>query len=233
MNRIGCLNEQPLHAALKRQYAGAVGRVEVKIDNFVVDVCVNGAIIEIQTGNFSSIKTKISQLISGNNLMLVYPIAAEKWLLKYPEGESGKTLTRKSPKRGRKEEIFSELVSFPELLCSERFSLEIAMIREQEVRVFTGEKPWRKNGWVTVERQLMEILETHTYHKPSDLLTLLHTGLHETFTTGDIARESNIPRRLAQKMAYCLRNMGVIEQIGKEGRSNLYVRSLSENSIGR
>ena len=125
------------------------------------------------------------------------------------------------------------MVSFPELLCSERFSLEIAMIREQEVRVFTGEKPWRKNGWVTVERQLLEILETHTYHKPSDLLTLLHTGLHETFTTGDIARESNIPRRLAQKMAYCLRNMGVIEQIGKEGRLNLYVRSLSENSIGR
>lgn len=231
MNRIGCLNEQPLHASLKKWYAGEAGKVEVVIDGFVVDVCVDGSIIEIQTGNFSSIKTKISQLISGNNLKLVYPIAAEKWLLKYPEGKSGKTLTRKSPKRGQTEEIFSELVSFPELLCSERFSLEIAMIREQEVRVFTGEKPWRKNGWVTVERHLLEILKTHTYQNPSDLSTLLQPGLPERFTTGDIARESNIPRWLAQKMAYCLRNMGVIEKIGKKGRSHLYARSQGGNWI--
>jgi hypothetical protein len=67
-------------------------------------------------GNFSSIKTKISQLISNYDLKLVYPIAAEKWLLKYPDGETGRAITRKLPKKGRKEEIFSELVSFPELL---------------------------------------------------------------------------------------------------------------------
>ena len=75
MNRIGCLNEQPLHASLKRLYAGEAGGVEVVIKGFVVDVCVGGSIIEIQTGNFSSIKTKLSQLISGNNVKLVYPIA--------------------------------------------------------------------------------------------------------------------------------------------------------------
>lgn len=231
MNGIGCLNEQPLHASLKRWYAGEVGRVEVVIEGFVVDVCVGGSIIEIQTSNFSSIKTKLTKLISSNNVKLVYPIAVEKWLLKCPEGISGRKHTRKSPKQGRKEEIFSELVSFPEFLCSERFSLEIAMIKEQEVRVFTGEKTWRKNGWVTVERRLMEILETHTYQNPSDLSELLQPGMPERFTTGDIARESNIPRWLAQKMAYCLRNMGAIEQIGKKGRSHLYARSQGGNRI--
>jgi hypothetical protein len=101
MNNIGSLNEQPLHAALKKWYAGAEGRVAVLIDGFVIDVHLNNAIIEIQTGNFSSIKTKITQLVSDCNLKLVYPIAAEKWLLKYPEGESGRAITRKSPKKRR------------------------------------------------------------------------------------------------------------------------------------
>jgi hypothetical protein len=31
------------------------------------------------------------------------------------------------------------------------------------------------------------------------------------------------PRWLAQKMAYCLRKMDVIVQIGTRGRSNLYI----------
>ena len=33
------------------------------------------------------------------------------------------------------------------------------------------------------------------------------------------------PRRLAQQMAYCLRKMGRIEAVGKEGNAILYARS--------
>ncbi len=233
MNEIGCINEQPLHAALKKWYAGSSGRVEVLIDGFIVDVFSDGSIIEIQTGNFSSIKTKMAQLTSNYNLKLVYPIAAEKWLLKQPKDGIGKINRRKSPKKGRREEIFAELVSFPHLLCSERFSLEIAMIKEQEVRLFTGEKPWRQHGWVTVERQLLEVLETHTYQKPSDLSELLPSGLPDNFTTTDLAKYGEMPRWLAQKMAYSLRNMGVIEQVGKKGRSKLYVHLLDDGNHSR
>jgi hypothetical protein len=222
MNEIGSLNEQPLHASLKEWYAGADGRVEVLIDGFIVDVFKDGSIIEIQTGNFSSIKSKLTRLSSDYNLKLVYPVAAEKWILKHPKDNMGEITKRKSPKKGRRAEIFTELVSFPELLCSERFSLEITMIKEQELRVFTGEKPWRQHGWVTVERQLLEVMETHTYHNPSELSALIPSGLPKYFTTNDIASTGSMPRWLAQKMAYCLRNMGVIEQVGKKGRSNLY-----------
>ena len=143
MNKIGCLNEQPLHAALKNWYAGSEGRIEAHIDEFIVDVLIHGTVIEIQTGNFSSIKAKLEYLITGYNVKLVYPIAAEKWLLKYPKDESEQSKKRKSPKRGCREEVFGELVSFPHLLCSDNFSLELAMINEQEVRIFTGEKSWR------------------------------------------------------------------------------------------
>jgi hypothetical protein len=36
MNSIRYLNEQPLHAALKKWYAGAEGRVEVLINGFLL-----------------------------------------------------------------------------------------------------------------------------------------------------------------------------------------------------
>jgi len=231
MNKIGSLNEQPLHASLKKWYAGDTGRVEVLIDDFVVDVFKGNTIIEIQTGNFSSIKSKIRKLTANYDLKLVYPIAAEKWLLKYPDGESGEPTKRKSPKKGSRHEIFAELVSFPDLLCSERFSLEIAMIVEQEVRVYTGEKPWRQHGWVTVERQLLDVLKTHMFNKPNDLADLLPEELPDQFTTRDISHQGKIPRWLAQKMAYCLRGMGVIEQIGKKGRFNLYTRRIGQGAL--
>ena len=231
MNNIGSLNEQPLHASLKKWYAGDAGRVEVLIDGFVVDVFKGNTIIEIQTGNFSSIKSKIKYLSSKYNLKLIYPIAGEKWLLKYPNIKSGESTKRKSPKNGTKTEIFAELVSFPELLCLERFSLEIAMIKEQEVRVYTGERPWRQRGWITVERQLLDVLETHTFKKPGDLAYLLPEELPDQFTTRDIAHHGKITRWLAQKMAYCLRGMGAIEQIGKNGRSNLYARKIGKGAL--
>jgi predicted HTH transcriptional regulator len=51
---------------------------------------------------------------------------------------------------------------------------------------------------------------------------LLPGGLPPEFTTADMAELMSQPRWLAQKMAYCLRKMKVISQIGKRGRSVLY-----------
>jgi hypothetical protein len=106
------------------------------------------------------------------------------------------------------------------------------MAKEHKVRVYTGEKPWRVYGWVIVGRQLLEIIETCTYQTPSDLLGLLPLNMPDCFTTGDITLEGKIPHWLAQKMAYSLRNMGTIVQIGKNGRSHLYSQSLGENFTG-
>jgi hypothetical protein len=231
---IGVLNEQPLHAALKRWYAQPDGRTEVAVDGFVVDV-VRGRnpfarredlarelLIEIQVGNFSSIKRKVRQLTEHHALRLVYPIPREKWLLKMPKREGGEVERRKSPKRGRVEEVFKELVSFPALLSRDTFSLEVVFTREEELRHYDPDE-WRNRGWVTDERRLLEVVDRRLFEGPTDALTVLPGGLEEPFTTADLAETMDGPRWLAQKMAYCLRKMGGIVQIGKRGRSKLYV----------
>ena len=54
-------------------------------------------------------------------------------------------------------------------------------------------------------------------------------GMSEPFTTADIASKADIPHWLAQKMAYCLRKMGAVATVGKQGNTLLYtLRSLQD-----
>ena len=229
MNQIGQLNEQPLHQALKRYYAGDEGQIEVRLGGYVIDVVLGNQLVEIQTGNFSSIRRKIKDLVQDYQVRLIYPVAVEKWFIKVPKlGQEDNQTRRKSPKRGREIEVFKELVSFPELMSDSNFSLEIALIQEEQVREQHPGRYWRQNGWKTTERRLVNVVEEKAYHVPSDLVALLPETLPQQFTTVELAEEMRISRQLAQKMAYCLRQMDVFDVVGKRDRSILYM--LGDNS---
>ncbi len=224
---IGLLNEKPLHAALKEWYARPGDRLEVSVDGFVIDVVQGALLVEIQTGNFASLKSKLTELTRAHPVRLVYPIAQEKWIVKLAKKDgSGPTNRRKSPKQGKVEDVFWELVSFPELLRSPNFSLEVLLIQEEEVRRYEGKHRWRRRGWVTEERRLLEVVQRRLFETPADVRALLPMGLREPFTTEDLADATDCRRKLAQKMAYCMRKMGVIERVGKRGRANLYANCL-------
>jgi hypothetical protein len=222
---IGELNEQPLHAALKDRYAGAGDRLEARVDGYVIDILRGDRLIEIQTGHFSALKDKLRALVRDHPVTLIYPIAREKWLYKLPKPDWDGPRRRKSPRRGRLEEVFEELVSFPELLADERFILQVVLIQEEEVRRFTGRKMWWNNGWERVERRLLDVVEERVFSNPDQLGGLLPPELPDPFTTADLARSLESNRRLAQKMAYCLRKLDLIEQVGRQGRSYLYRRA--------
>jgi hypothetical protein len=230
---IGVLNEKPLHAALKKWYARPGDRLEVPVDGFVVDIVHDDLLIEIQTANFSSVKQKLIDLVSRHRVRLVYPIAREKWLVKLPREGRDKRSRRKSPKRGRIEEIFRELVSFPELLAERNFSLEVLFTQEEEVRRYDGERGWRRRGWVTEERLLLAVVERRLFDVPADMAHLLPRGLPKPFTTAHLAEGIGRSRWWGQKMAYCLREMGIIESVGRRGRSTLYVRADASSQEAR
>ncbi|MBS1249127.1 MAG: hypothetical protein MAG431_00700 [Chloroflexi bacterium] len=225
MNHIGKLNEQPLHKALKAWYAQPGDGIEASVDGYVIDIVQGDGLVEIQTGNFSALKGKLLTLVKDHPVRLVYPIAREKWLFKLPRKGWDAPRRRKSPKQGRVVEVFGELVSFPQLLQEKNFTLEVALIQEEEVRRYVGKKAWYKNGWKTVERRLLDVLERRVFGTPGDVATLLPPGLPETFTTADLSQALDIPRWLAQKMAYCLREMGVLAHVGKRGNAFLYERA--------
>lgn len=221
MPGIGLLNEKPLHASLKQWYAQPGDRFEVAVDGFVIDIVRDNLLLEIQTGNFAAIKSKLTTLVSSYPIRLIYPIAQEKWIVKLDKAKGGGSTRRKSPKRGRIEDLFWVMVSIPQLVLSPNFSLEVLMIKEEEARRYKGTRAWRRKGWGTEERRLLEVVDRRMFAQPADWLWFLPEGL-DLFTTKDLADAIGIGRDLAQKMAYCLRQAELIELNGKAGRANLY-----------
>jgi hypothetical protein len=225
-HKIGTLNEKPLHAALKDWYTQPGDRLEVSVDGFVVDIVRDDLLIEIQTGNFASIKRKIRSLVKDHAVRLVYPVAREKWIVRLAKDGSGDVLgRRRSPKRGAFVHVFAELVRFPKLLADANFSLEVLLVQEEQVRRFDGKRAWRRHGWVIEERRLLEVGDRRLFETPDDLAAFVPSDLVEPWTTADLAATIGQPRWLARKMAYCLRKMGVIEAVGKQGNAILYVRA--------
>jgi hypothetical protein len=222
---IGTLNEGPLHAALKAYYARPGDRFEVRVDGFIVDIVRGDLLVEIQTGSFSTVKRKLVALTACHPVRLVYPVAREKWIVKLASDGQSRLSRRKSPKRGAFEHAFGELVSLPRLLSKPDFSLDVLLIQEEEVRRYDGRRGWRRRGWVTHERRLLDVVDRRLFETPSDLAVLVPSDLAEPFTTADLAAAIGKRRRLAQQMAYCLREMGAIERVGKRGKAILYARA--------
>ncbi len=222
MSGIGLLNEKPLHASLKKWYAKPGDQFEAPVDGFVIDIVRGDLLLEIQTGNFASIKSKLKELVSTHQVRLIYPIAQEKWILKQAKDSNGVVTRRKSPKKGRVEDLFREMVSFPDLLLNSNFSLEVLLIKEEEVRRFEGKGKWRRKGWVIEERRLLKVVDKRLFNKSGDMQALLPSNIGESFTTKNLVDSMGIRLQLAQKMAYCLHKARVIELTGKRGRANLY-----------
>jgi hypothetical protein len=223
-HRISTLNESPLHAALKARYARPGDRIEVSVDGFVVDIVRGDLLVEVQTRNFAAIKRKLAALTARYPVRLVHPIAREKWIVRLAEDGRTQLSRRKSPKRGGLEHVFEELVHIPRLLSNPNFSLAVLLIQEEEVRRYDGRRGWRRHGWVTHERRLLQVVDQHLFETPADVCTLVPPTLPEPFTTSNLAAAISKPRWLARKMAYCLREMGALAPVGKQGNAILYTR---------
>jgi hypothetical protein len=223
-NSIGTLNEKSLHAALKQWYAQPGDLIEVPVDGFTVDIVRGNLMIEVQTRNLFSIKSKLRRLLEHHPVRLVYPIARDRWIVRQTRKGRRVLGRRRSPKHGAAEHLFEELVSIAGLPAHTNFSLEVVFIEEEEIRRPDKTRNWRRKGWGTHERRLLQVVDQQLFETPQDMLALIPAGLPEPFTSTDLAKATGHPVWLAQKMTYCLRTMGALEVRGKRSRSILYTR---------
>ena len=224
MTAIGLLNEKSLHSALKHWYARPGDLLEFRLDGYVVDILRRDHIIEIQTGNFASIKRKMRDLSSRHRVTLIYPVAYERWIVEVPRNLSGAIVRRKSPKRQAVHQLFEELVSFPDLLNCPNFSIEVVSIQEEQMRRYDRQWRGKRRTWRIVERRLLSVVERFVFEAPQDLWQLIPQTLPDPFDTSHLASVLGHSRWFAQKIAYCLRQSGVIAAIGKRGNSVVYSR---------
>lgn len=218
------LREGPLHAAIKDALARPGDRTEVKVGRFVIDlVRADGELVEIQTGAFGPLGAKLDALLDDHRVRIVHPVAAQRRIVRLDE--HGEVLSaRRSPKRAGAVEIFDKLVAFPSLLAHPNLTVEVLLVSEDHVRgaaPVTTRRRTRDRG----ERRLTEVLDRVELGSPADVLRALPPLPAEPFSTRELGQLLGVPTVLAQRTAYCLRLMELIEPSGKRGRTPLHRRT--------
>jgi hypothetical protein len=220
MSGIGVLREGPLHAAVKAYLAKPGDRFEVPVERFVVDlVRADGELVEIQTGGFTALGPKLDALLDRHRIRIVHPVAAERRIVRVDQ-QGEVVSTRRSPRRATVVAVFDKLVSFPPLLTHPNLTVEVLLLREDHIR---GPRPVaRARARDPGERRLVQVLERIELCGAADIMNVLPAFPDGPFSTRELAVRLGCGVSLAQRTAYCLRAIGVIEMAGKRGRTPLH-----------
>jgi hypothetical protein len=216
--------ETSLHRELKNLYAGQDARTEVALDKFRIDAIQGGLLIEIQHGSLAAIRDKVRRLLDTHAVLVVKPIVARKLLVKQ-DSPAGRVLSRRlSPKRGKLLDIFEDLVYFTRVFPHPKLTLEIVLVEVEEWR-YPGHgrrRRWRRDDQVVADQKLVSVSQSVRLRRAADLMQLMPPDLPRPFHTGHLAELAGIRRPVAQRIAYCLREMKAVEQQGKSGNTLLY-----------
>ncbi len=216
--------ETSLHRDLKSFYAKEEAQFEVPVGRYRIDVVTGGRLVEVQHGSLSAIRDKVRSLLGDHEVIVVKPIVVRKQLVKLSRKGGRVQGRRLSPKRGRLLDLFDELVHFTRAFPHPRLTLEVPLIDVEELR-YPGHgrrRRWRADDFQVEDQRLLEVHETHTFRTAADLARLVPDGLPNPFDTSHLAKALGADRWIAQRIAYCFRNMGAVEQAGKKGNSLLY-----------
>ncbi len=221
---IGTLGERSLHAVLKRFLQPDENCHEVRLGRYVADILDETGVTEIQTRQFFRMKKKLAAFLPEHAVTVVYPVSRCKWIswLDPDTGETGGR--RRSPKTGRKYEIFRELYSLREYLTHPNLRFMVIMVDVEEYRALDGWSRDRKRGAHRVERVPVGIGESYLLACLDDYMSFIPDELPEKFTARQFARASRLSEAVAQRGVNVLRHVGAIELCGKDGRAYLYRR---------
>jgi hypothetical protein len=218
--------ETSLHRQLKTQYAVKSQGIEISMHGFRIDaIGKRGELIEIQFASLGALRQKTLRLLAEQTkrVRIVKPIVARKTIvtLDAPEGEILRR--RLSPKRGEVLDIFLDLVHFGQVFPHPKLTLEVVLIEAEDIRV-DRERPTRRGKrYRNVDQRLVEVLSRIEFVTLADLLKYVPLeDLPSSFDTLELSNALGRPRWFAQKVAYCLRQSGAINIVGKRANSQLY-----------
>jgi hypothetical protein len=209
--------ERGLHAELKEWLRRPGDLVEGTVWGYRADLIRGDQLIEIQTGNFPQIRAKLVKLLKGYRVRLVHPVPERRWVIREVDGRRQR---RVSPRVGRVEEVFNELVYCPTLSLDPNFSLEVLLVHTEEAQAVR----WRgrkRTRYTVTERHLVKVVGSTVFEKPEDYLKFI-PDMHGAFTARQLSKTTGLRITLARRVVYCLAKMGLLEEVGSVARAKLY-----------
>jgi len=205
-----------VHAALKEMVAEPGDELEVRLDNFVIDIRRGDLLIEVQTQSFASMGRKLDALLDRFRIRIVHPVAITTYLHRPSKP------VRRSPKKGNRFSILDELVSVPTLIDHPGFSVDVVLMEIDRHQRRDPAARRGRGGWRTVDKTIRRIDRWESFETGADVLAMLPSDLPEVFTTADMAKGGVVDRSAAQKLAYVLRALDLITLIDADRRGYRY-----------
>ncbi|MDE6530186.1 MAG: hypothetical protein K2K96_05360 [Lachnospiraceae bacterium] len=219
---IGTLGEKTVHAVLKYYYAPQEKYHEIRIGNFIADICKEGEIIEIQTRHFYTMRAKLDYFLQDYEVTIVYPIPYIKFL-RWVDPETGEIHPpRKCPKKGKIYDIIPELYSIKPYLSNEHLHFILIFLNMEEYRILDGWSKDKKKGSTKTDKIPTSLVEEWRIDTQEDFLNFLPDNLPEKFTSKDVSALCKIPMQTASTLLHILNDLKLIDRIGKTGNAYLY-----------
>ncbi|MFA6627444.1 MAG: hypothetical protein WCT17_02815 [Bacilli bacterium] len=221
---IGTYQEKLLHRALKYYFEPNEEFHEVKVDPYIADIFNGRSIIEIQTGNFNKIRDKLTAFCSSYPVLLVYPMAHQKWI-RWEEDATGELNDRrKSPKVGSVYDFFKELYKIKWFLSHPNLTCCIILLDLEETRLLNGWSRDHKKGSSRKERFPIQLINEVYFDTAEDYQLLIPSSLSGSFTVRDFSTSTKLTLRRSQEAISVLKELNLIYQDGKLGRAYTYCR---------
>ena len=219
---IGTQSEKSLHAILKKYFESDAAFHEVKVGSHIADIAHDAEIIEIQTRDLYRLSPKLSTFLVENRVTVVYPVVVKKRII-WLEPNTGEChYARKSNKGGKEIDVLAELYGLKPFLKEKNFRVCVILLDANEYRALDGYGKDKKKRATKLDRIPSALLDEIYLEYPEDYRRFLPDGLPQTFTSEDYRKAAGCALWIARRALNVLSNLGLISEIGRQGRFKLY-----------
>jgi len=225
---IGTYKEKKLHIMLKRYFEEDPKYHEIPVNGYIADICRDGVITEIETSGFTGLKPKLEAYLSEYKVQLVYPLAFAKYV-SWIDPSSGEITSRKrSPKKASVYDGLFEMVRILPYINHKNLTVLMPFLEIDEYRLLDGWSRDKKRGSHRYERIPTDLFRIEEFSADVDYIRCIPESCEDFFTLTEFAKEAHIGGRDANGIVKVLMARGLLERVGKRGRSYLYARTYGD-----
>lgn len=221
---IGTEREKSVHAALKFWEDPDPTHQEIPLLGHVADIFDGEQVVEIQSAGLYRLKSKLEDFLVEYPVKVVYPIPHRKTLV-WIDPESGEEMARNvSHHIGSYYLAFRELYGILPFLKREGLTVELLLVDMEEYKLLDGWSRDKKRGAHKQDRIPLRIAGIRRLSRAEDYRAFVPFDADTPFTAKELCDAVHFHRKghSASTILRVLREMGVVEPVGKKGRAILW-----------
>ena len=220
---IGTCNEKRIHRIIKRFVCSDENCFETKIGRYVADVLCGNEITEIQTASFANLIPKIRFYLENtdHNITVIYPMIAEKKIIR-ADRESGELIrTKRSPKHLSPPDALPELMYISEFIGEPRLEIKLLMIRADEYR-YSEKIRYRNKGAYDNDVIPRELIGAYIIRSADDIRDIVPAGARDDngHRAAELEKIFGYGGRKLYRAIGCLLKLGILKKV-TEGKKNV------------